>query len=377
MNLTYTYRLKLTAAQQQRIIGWMGVCRLIWNMALGLKIDAYNKGLKVSFYDLEKHLTGLKDIPWIADVCSQSLVKTIHRLKLAYDSFFRKGGFPKFKSKKHDCSVPIKQDKTLNIFRAVSDTEFNLPKFGVVSVFKDRMPEGKILSGTIYRKSGKFYLTVASEVAAKPLPLSDSQAGVDVGISNFAVLSNGTVVEHPRLLEQSQRKLRVAQRKLQRAKKGGTNRQKQNVVVQKLHQKVTRQRTDFLHKLSSHIVVGNDLIAVEDLNVAGMKRSNLSAKISDSGWGSFRRMLAYKSEYYGRQFVAVNPSYTSQKCSECGHTEKDNRKTQSRFKCCKCGHEMNADHNAAINILRVGQTLLAQSTDSSLRLVKASNECQQ
>ena len=162
----------------------------------------------------------------------------------------------------------------------------------------------------------------------------------------------------------------LSNEELNRAKRLGSNWKKQISVIQKLHQRIRNRRNDFLQKTSTEIVLANQLIVVEDLNVAAMVRSNLSLQISDSGWGYFRQMLKYKCDLYRREYLEVNAAYSSQECFMCGHTDKGNRKTQSEFKCLQCGHENHADHNAAQNILRRGQRLLAQSTDNCLRLAK-------
>jgi putative transposase len=379
MNLTYTYKLRLNKAQQARIEGWIGVCRLVWNMALEIKQDAYKKGIPLSFYDLEKQLTGLKDIPWIADVPSSSLSGVVQNLKMAYDKFFKHGGFPKFKSKRDKNSVRIRQDKRHKPIRFESGNRVRIPKLGVVKIFTDRLPDGEILLATIHKKADGYYLNISVEIEKRPLPVSENQVGVDVGLSLFCVLSDGSMVEHPQLLKASSRRLRVEQRRLSRMKKGGSNRKKQVKKVAGIYLKVSRQRQDFLQKLSTHLIRSNQSVFVENLNIRGMVRSTLAGKINDSSWGCFRQMLTYKSALYGRQFAAVPAKHTSQECSNCTYTSPGNRKTQSEFKCQQCRHEANADHNAAINILRRGQRLLSQSTDTSLRLGKEpeNSGCQQ
>ena len=334
-------------------------------MALSLKKDAYNKSISLSFNDLQKQLVDIKDIPWIKDVPSQSLQGAVQRLKRTYDNFFSKrAGFPKYQSKKKANSILFKSVEQL------SSNTFKLPKIGAVKVYKDRQPEGQLKTATIVKDAGKYYLHIVCEIETKIATPCEKQVGIDVGVSNFAVLSDGTIVEHPQLLEQSKTKLRLAQRKLSRAKKRGKNRYKQVRIVQLLHQKVRRQRQDFIHKLSSKIVQENDCISVEKLNIKGMVQSNLSKQISDSGWGYFRQMLKYKAALYGKEYVEVNPKYSSQECFICGHISKSNRTTQANFSCENCGHTDHADKNASKNILRRGQRLLAQSKDNSLRLAK-------
>lgn len=365
MIITYKYRLRLTVAQRIRVAQWIGTCRFIYNMSLGIKKDAYSKSIPLSFNDLQKQLTDIKDIDWVADVPSQTLQATVQKLEHSYQNFFKRGaGFPKFLSKNRTNSIYFKSVKY------VGNNSFQLPKIGVIKVYNDRQPSGIPKTASIVKELDKFYLCVSCEVETKPSAPCDSQAGVDVGISNFAVLSDGTIVKHPMFLTHSLARLRRVQRKLSRAKKRSKNWYKIVVVLKRLHQKVRRQRQDFLQKLSTTIVMQNDIVSVEDLNIQGMVRSNLSAQISDSGWGYFKTMLKYKCELHQKQFVEVPAYYTSQECYLCGHVSKNNRKTQSEFLCENCGHKNHADINGSQNILRRGQRLLAKSTDTSLRLAK-------
>jgi putative transposase len=369
--ITYKYCLKLTKEQQHRIDCWSGVCRLVYNLALEIKIDAYKKGIPISFYDLEKQLPDLKrNIDWIKDPPSSALKGTVQSLEKSYGSFFSGGGFPKFRSKKSFNSIPLTCNPVANDIKQLSKNEFLIPKMGVVKIFKDRHTTGKIKKAIITKSINKYYLCVVCEAETRDLPPCDSQAGVDVGISNFAVLSDGTFVDHPRLTFKYQDELRRQQRKLSRCKIRSNNWYKQVVRIQKLHLKVSNSRLDFLHKVSTKIVRTYGLISVEDLNIRGMVKTNLSKHVSDSGWYTFRQLLKYKSELHGRSFVAVKPKYSSQECFDCGHIDAGNRRSQSIFVCVKCGHEDHADLNASKNLLRRGQRLLAQSTDNSLRLAK-------
>lgn len=365
MIITYKYRLKLDAAQQIRVDQWIGTCRFVYNMSLGIKKDAYAKSISISFNALQKQLTGIKHIDWVKDVPSQTLQAAVQKLEKSYKSFFKgDAGFPKFLSKKRTNSILFKSVKHVGL------NSFKLPKIGTLKVFNDRQPEGIPKTASIVRELGKYYLCVSCKVKTKPSAPCNSQIGIDVGISNFAVLSDGTIIKHPMFLTNSLKRLRGAQRKLSRAKKRSKNWYKQVESVKKIHQKVARQRQDFLQKLSTKIVSENDTVSVENLNIEGMVKSNLSRQISDSGWGYFKTMLKYKCELYEKQFIDVDPKYTSQECFICGHISKNNRKTQSEFLCENCGHANHADINGSQNILRRGQRLLAQSKDISSRLAK-------
>jgi putative transposase len=341
-------------------------------MSLDLKIQAYQKNIPLSFYDLEKQLVGLRaEIDWIADVPANSLILIIQRLGQAYKAFYNSGrGYPKFQSKKKSSCIPFRGKKSINDIRQISETSFILPKIGVVRVFKDRPICGQITNATITKEIDKYYLHIYCETELKPLKTCDNQVGIDVGLANFAVCSNGDFIDHPKFHEGSLQKLRIAQRKLSRAKKRGKNWYKQVAVIQKIYQKTRRQRSDFLHKVSCDLIQTNGFISVEKLNIKGLVRSNLSTQIYDSGWYDFRRMLKYKSELYGRTYFEVDPRYSSQECNSCGHRAAENRPSQSIFRCVNCGHSDHADLNASKNLLRRGHRLLAQSTDSSQRLAK-------
>lgn len=195
-------------------------------------------------------------------------------------------------------------------------------------------------------------MSYVCEVDAQPLPVSGSSVGVDVGTTYFCITSDGEFTENPRHFQGAMKRLRVAQRAVARKRNKRSNRRRKAVQrVAKLHRKVSRQRLDFHHKTALKLVRENDLIAHEDLNVGGMGRGNLARSIHDVGWGQFFSLLSQKAEWTAREVVRVDPRYTSQRCNACGHTCRENRASQSRFRCVACGHQDNADLNAARNIL--------------------------
>jgi len=215
-------------------------------------------------------------------------------------------------------------------------------------------------------------------VAARPLPPTGRQVGVDRGVSCLVATSDGVLVENPRHLAKSAQRLARRQRALAAKQRRSGRRQRAAEAVSRTHRKVANQRRDLLHKLSRRLVDDYDLIAIEDLQVAGMTRSakgtaarpaiNVAAKsglnrsILDAGWGILERMLAYKAEDAGRQLVKVNPRHTSQRCASCGHVAADNR-AGADFECTACGHRDHADLNAAINILRAGLAQRAKTRE--------------
>ena len=353
----YKYKLKLSKSQSQRIDSWVNTARYIFNLALETKICAYkSSGVSLHKYDLMSQLPALKEYDWIKDVPSQSLQDVIERLDKAYQSFYKGGGFPKWAKKDQYKSITFKTVKQ-------SDKGFILPKIGHVSVFKNRMPDGKLKTATIIKEQNQYFLSVTFESESKNLyPVSENQAiGLDMGITYFLVDSDGCFVENPRHTKKYEKQLRIENRSLARKKKGSKSRLKQKNRLSKLHAKISNVRKDFLHKTSAQYVKENHIIVCEDLKVKNMiKFGNLSKHIADASWSTFFTMLKYKSLQNNKIFIQINPMYTSQKCSCCGHVAKENRLNQSKFKCVSCNHEQNADANASKNIKSEGIALIRQ-----------------
>ena len=349
--ITYKRKLKLTKQQQQRVDSWIGACRYVYNLALETRIEAWKKQHSIGKYDLMKQLPALKEIDWVADVPSQSLQNVIERLDVAYQNraagrFFAGGGFPRWAAKHRYNSILFKSVQ-------VEGNTVKLPKLGTLKTFKDRFVHGKPKTATIIREYGGYYVCITSQIEQYPIRLtSENQAvGLDMGIAHFCVSSTGDYTANPRHFARYERELRIENRALARKKKGSANWYKQKATLARLHAKIGRVRRDFLHQQSWKVVRDNELIAVEDLKVKNMVRSRLAKHISDAGWSMFRNQLSYKSDWYGRTLIAVDPKYTSQTCSECGHKEKENRQSQAKFACLSCGIDQNADVNAAKNIL--------------------------
>lgn len=347
---TYTYKIKPNKKVEQKFNQWLGICRYVYNVSKELKEISYKHGLKLSAYDIQKQLTDAKQEHFfLKEVHSQTLQAVIDRLDNSFKKFFKGAGYPKWASKKKWKSIPFKSIKTTH-------NAFKLPSFGVVKVFKFKEPKGDLKTATIIREADDLYLKIVVDEYNDKVKNRDSQSVValDMGIKFFAVTSDGEYIENPKHLFAKLCELRVQQRKLSRMKKGGSNWKKQVNIIQRLHLKVKRCRLDFLQKQSSIISNNYENVIVEDLNIAGMsKNKKLSKHILDCGWGMFFSLLEYKTNV-----VRVNPAYSSQECSECGHICKENRATQSLFECVSCGFIENADLQATFNILQRGQTLL-------------------
>jgi len=353
--LTYKRKLKLTKVQEERISSWIGACRLVYNMGMEIKKETYkNKQINVSGYDLMKQLTEIKDIDWIADVPSQSLQNSLERLDKSYKNFFRTchlgGGFPKFKSKKKYKSILFKSAEL------TSSNKIKLPKIGELSFFKDKSPIlGKIKTAQIViEPTGFFICIVCDEVVKNTSNTNESQViGIDMGVANFCIDSNGNLIENPRHFKKYEDKLRIENRSLSRKRKFSNRWKKQEKKLGLLHHKIANVRKDFLHKESTKMAKKYHTVYLEDLNIKNMsKNKNLSKHILDCGWGMFRTMLEYKTNV-----VRVNPKYTSQTCNECGKKDAKSRLSQSEFVCKNCGHISHADVNAAKNILSKGIAL--------------------
>lgn len=351
---TFRYRLSPTKAQEAALTEQLRLCRNLYNAALQERRDAYRKaGKTVTAYDQMKYLSEIKEaLPEYKGVYSQVLQDVLKRLDKAFQGFFRRvkagqtPGYPRFKGAGWYDSFTYPQSG----FSVSGDTAY-FSKIGNIRLRLSRPLEGKLKTATIRRECGEWYVSYVCEVEATPLPETGSSVGVDVGTTYFCITSDGEFVENPRFFQRSMKKLQVAQRSLSRKKRGSNRRKKAKARVAKLHRKVARQRLDFHHKTAAKLIRENDLVAHEDLNVSGMGKGNLARNIYDVGWGQFFSLLSLKAASAGRTVIAVDPRYTSQACHKCGHTCRENRVSQSRFRCVACGYRANADLNAARNIL--------------------------
>ncbi|MHA2378625.1 MAG: RNA-guided endonuclease InsQ/TnpB family protein [Candidatus Thorarchaeota archaeon] len=298
------------------------------------------------------------------DAYSQSLQQAIRRVDLAFRHFFRRvkngetPGFPRFKSRKRAVqSFDIPQFLVVEFARK----HVRIPKIGRVKAILHREFDGEIRRAVVtMTKTGSYFISISVETGVrlpeKPVVREGNTVGIDLGIHNYATMSNGERIDNPRYLEGSLRRLGILQRKLSRKKMGSRNRKKAKLRVAKLHEKIRGQRTDFQHKLSTRLVRENQGIVVEDLNVLGMLRNrHLSRNISDAAWSSFLWMLEYKCEWNGVTFMKIGRfEPTSKMCSFCGH--KNDRPTLSDrdWTCLKCGTVHDRNINAAMNIKRLG-----------------------
>ncbi|MDN3095790.1 IS200/IS605 family element RNA-guided endonuclease TnpB [Enterococcus faecalis] len=367
----YKFRLYPTEEQERFFAKSFGCVRKVYNLMLNDRIKAYKEtkndaSKKMNFPTPAKYK---KDFPFLKEIDSLALANAQLNLDKAYKNFFRDKsiGFPRFKSKKN----PVQSYTTNNQNGTVAliDNKFiKVPKLkSLVRIKLHRQPKGIIKSATISRhSSGKYYVSLLCKEEVSELPKTNSAIGIDLGIADFAILSDGQKIDNNKFTSTMEKKLKREQRKLSRrgllAKKKGINLfeaknyQKQKRKVARLHEKVMNQRTDFLNKLSTEIIKNHDIICIENLSTKGMLRNQKLAKsISDVSWSSFVTKLQYKADWYGREIIKIDKWFpSSQICSECGH--KDGKKSLDirEWTCPICHTHHDRDINASINILAEG-----------------------
>lgn len=351
----YKYRIYPDAEQMQFFAKCFGCVRFVYNRMLSDRIEHYNltgKSLNNTPAQYKSEFT------WLKEVDSLALANAQMNLNTAYRNFFRdkSNGFPKFKSKKNNNFSYTTNNQKGTVY--VENGYIKLPKLkSPVKIRQHRSFEGVIKSCTISKApSGKYHISILVETEIQKLPASDMRVGIDVGIKDFAVLSNGEAYKNPKHLRKSEKRLAKLQRDLSRKQIGSSNRNKARIKVAKLHEKIANQRMDFLHKKSTEIIRKNQAIVIEDLKVKNlMKNHNLAKSIAEVSWSRFREMLDYKSRWYGRELIIAPPDYpSSQLCSDCGNRSSQTKDLACRvYVCPECGLEIDRDYNASLNLLKL------------------------
>ena len=362
-------RLYLNKEQEAYVNQLLGTYRFVYNQSLSYKIEKY-KGEKksVGFGELGRKLVELKsEYPWMRGSHSKVLQQSIIDMNKAYDAFFKKqNSFPKFKSK-HDnrksCRFPSDaisglNGNRINIIKSLWNVHFKCSISDQKYLNKN---QEKIRSGTLSKTpSGKhFFSILIDDTRVKSLPETDSDIGIDLGIKDFIVASNGDRYENIKIRRSNERSLKRLHRKLSRRKKGSRNRNKARIELARKHEKLNNKKDYYLHHIANRLLSENQTIAIEDLNVAGMMKNHKLAKsIQELSISRFVNILEYKAEWYGRSVVKVGRFFPSSKlCSECGHKNEELTLKDRIWICPKCGTEHDRDLNAAKNVLMEGKKI--------------------
>ncbi|APQ78590.1 IS200/IS605 family element RNA-guided endonuclease TnpB [Clostridium botulinum] len=356
----YKYRMYPNREQKLYFAKTFGCTRFIYNKMLADRIKSYeeNKDLDIKQSKYPTPAQYKKEFEWLKEVDSLALANAQLNLDKAYKNFFRDKsiGFPKFKSKKSNYHSYTTNNQKGTIY--IENSRIKIPKLKtMIKIKQHRQFNGLIKSCTISQiPSGKYYISILVDTENIQLPKIDKKVGIDVGLKEFAITSDGEFFGNPKWLRKSEKRLKKLQKNLSRKKKGSNNRRKARLKVAKLCEKIVNQRKDFLHKLSMQIISENQAIVIEDLKVSNMLKNHRLAKaISEISWYEFRRMLEYKADWYGRKIIVAPPNYaSSQLCSSCGNKSNQTKNLSCRTYICPiCGMIMDRDLNASKNLLKL------------------------
>ncbi|QCP54863.1 transposase [Trinickia violacea] len=374
----FKYELMPTGEQQRDMRRFAGSCRFVYNKALALQKARYERGeKKLGYAGLCKQLTAWRngtETPWLADAPTHPLQQAMKDLERAYTHFFAKrAGFPRFKKKGQSDSFRYPDPKQIKLDQP--NRRIFLPKLGWLRYRHSRDVLGAVKNVTVSLSCGKWFISVQTEREVEKAVPNGEAVGIDMGVTRFATLSDGTFYAPLNSFKRQEAALRKAQQAMSRKTKFSHNWKKAKARVQRLHGRIGNARRDYLHKSSTAISQNHAMVCIEDLQVRNMSKSaagnteapgkkvraksGLNKSILDQGWFEFRRQLDYKLAWRGGYLIAVPPQNTSRTCPCCGHVSKDNRKTQALFACVECGYEENADVVGAINVLRAGHAQFA------------------
>lgn len=356
--------------EQERLIQkTFGCVRFVYNHTLGYRKELYeNEKKSLSKFDCNNYMRHIlkEEYDWLKEVDKYALENSVFNMDAAYQKFFKEhAGYPKFKSKRDHRKSYTTNYTNSNIEVSFEKSKVKLPKLKWVKVVLHREFDGKIKSATISQvPSGKYYCSILVETRHKVLEKTDGKVGIDLGIKDLLVTSDGEKYDNLKLTKKYEKKLAKEQRKLAKKQKGSKNWDRQRIKVARVHEKIKNIRINNLHQISHDLISENQVIVSEDLSVKNMvQNKNLAKSISDCGWYELTRQLSYKAEWNERNYIKIGrfvPS--SQTCSDCGYTNKEVKDLSMReWDCPQCGTHHDRDVNAAINILNEGLKMLQAS----------------
>ncbi|MCK9446952.1 IS200/IS605 family element RNA-guided endonuclease TnpB [bacterium] len=358
---SFKFRIYPNEEQEILLVKHFGACRFVFNHYLNKRKESYIEDKKtLNYYDNANDLTQFKkdeNFNWLKEINSQSLQSSLRNLDTAYGKFFRKETkFPRFKSKYDKQSFKIPQSVSFE------DGKLIIPKFKKgIKINSHQEINGEILFVTMSKSTtGKYYVSITCEVNHIPFDKTNSNVGIDTGIKDLAILSNGTTYKNIRTLKNNLKKVKYEQRQLSKKTKGSSSRNKQKQKLAIVHEKITNVRKDYLHKVSTEIVKNHDIISVEDLSVKNiMKNHKLAQAMSDVSLGLFYSMLEYKCNWNDKQFVKIDKFFPSSKmCSNCSWINQDLTLKDREWTCPSCGEKHDRDFNASKNILKQGLKII-------------------
>ena len=373
---SFKFRIYPNKEQEILLARHFGACRFVFNHYLNKRKETYLEDKKsLNYYDNANDLTQLKkdeNFNWLKEINSQSLQSSLRNLDSSYIRFFKKQTkFPRFKSKYDKQSFKIPQSVS------IENNKLSIPKFKEgIKINLYREIEGKIIFATISKTTTKnYYVSLTCEVQYQPYVKTNSKVGIDTGIKDLAILSDGITYENIKSLKNNLKKLKYEQRQLSKKVKNSSSRNKQIKNIAVIHEKITNARKDYLHKVSTEIVKNHDIICVEDLAVKNiMKNHNLAQAMSDVSLGTFYSMLEYKCEWNDKQFVKIDRFFPSSKmCSNCGWINQDLTLNIREWTCPSCGET----HDASKNILKQGLKIITENDSKILSVLGTNSDIKQ
>lgn len=379
--LAYKFRIYPNAEQRTLLAKHFGCCRFAYNHFLQARNDAYRKDkTSLSYCETANGIAKMKineQFGWLAEVYSHALQAELRHLDAAYKTFFkaikegkaepivrdgkptgRRKFEPRFKSKKDNYQSVSFPDNV-----KVRDGKLILPKFKTPIKMKMHRPLGGEIRHAVVSKTaqGKYYVSILCQEECELLPRNDKALGIDLGIKDLAVCSDGERVENPKFLERGDKHSKYLNRQLSKKKKGGSNRRRAKERLSRHYEHVANRRGDFTHKFTTRVACDNQTVCVENLNVKGMESNHHLAKsVASAAFGEIVRQLEYKCRWYGRDFVKVGRWFpSSKKCNHCGHVNHGLTLKDRVWVCAGCGREIDRDYNAALNILEEGKRILS------------------